>query len=216
MHENNARAISMEYLEYRDDAITVAKQAGDIIKAAWNKPRQVTNKGLVDLVTETDQACEDLIKEFLATKYPKHLFIGEEGSATQGFTAELTNAPTWIVDPLDGTTNFVHTFPFVCVCIGLVINKAVCYSPGPPCTCGNITDMLPHLSQRPMMPTRMHLITACTQCAPADGHVILPFFTPVRMLVCQPYVDHVLSPSSLCTRSAGCCCSPCARTVLAV
>lgn len=43
----------------------------------------------------------------------------------QGFTAELTDAPTWMVDPVDGTTNFVHRFPFVCVCIGLAIKKQV-------------------------------------------------------------------------------------------
>ena len=43
----------------------------------------------------------------------------------QGFTAELTDAPTWMVDPVDGTTNFVHRLPFVCVCIGLAIKKQV-------------------------------------------------------------------------------------------
>ena len=43
----------------------------------------------------------------------------------QGFTSELTDAPTWMVDPVDGTTNFVHRFPFVCVAIGLAINKQV-------------------------------------------------------------------------------------------
>ena len=43
----------------------------------------------------------------------------------QGFTSELTDAPTWMVDPVDGTTNFVHRFPFVCVCIGLAIKKQV-------------------------------------------------------------------------------------------
>lgn len=43
----------------------------------------------------------------------------------QGFTSELTDDPTWMVDPVDGTTNFVHRFPFVCVCIGLAIKKEV-------------------------------------------------------------------------------------------
>jgi len=58
--------------------------------------------------------------------------IGEETSAENG-TPVLTDAPTWVVDPLDGTTNFVHKFPFVCVSIGLVINKVpvvgVVYNP---------------------------------------------------------------------------------------
>ena len=74
-------------------------------------------------VTDTDQKCEKRIMEFISDRYPDHKFIGEEGSAAAGSTAELTDAPTWIVDPLDGTTNFVHMFPFVCVCIGLAINK---------------------------------------------------------------------------------------------
>lgn len=58
--------------------------------------------------------------------------IGEETSAENG-TPLLTEAPTWVVDPLDGTTNFVHKYPFVCVSIGLVINKVpavgVVYNP---------------------------------------------------------------------------------------
>jgi inositol-phosphate phosphatase/L-galactose 1-phosphate phosphatase len=62
----------------------------------------------VDLVTETDKACEDLIFNHLRKHYPDHKFIGEETSAALGATADLTDDPTWIVDPLDGTTNFVH------------------------------------------------------------------------------------------------------------
>ncbi len=46
--------------------------------------------------------------------------------AAQGSTEALTDAPTWMVDPVDGTTNFVHHFPFSCVSIGLAINKQVC------------------------------------------------------------------------------------------
>jgi fructose-1,6-bisphosphatase/inositol monophosphatase family enzyme len=43
-----------------------------------------------------------------------------------GSIAPLTEEPTWLIDPLDGTTNFVHKYPFVCVCIGLAIKKQVC------------------------------------------------------------------------------------------
>lgn len=50
---------------------------------------------------------------------------GEEGSAAQGSTDELTDAPTWMVDPLDGTTNFIHRQPNVCVSIGLTVGKQV-------------------------------------------------------------------------------------------
>ncbi|KAI7729910.1 hypothetical protein M8C21_010855 [Ambrosia artemisiifolia] len=86
----------------------------------------------VDLVTETDKACEDLIFDHLKQHFPGHKFIGEETTAAHG-VSQLTDEPTWIVDPLDGTTNFVHGFPFVCVSIGLTIKKVpvvgVVYNP---------------------------------------------------------------------------------------
>ncbi|EIE24111.1 myo-inositol monophosphatase 2 [Coccomyxa subellipsoidea C-169] len=81
--------------------------------------------GIVDLVTETDKKCEEIIFSSIRDAFPDHKFIGEEDSAAQGFTADLTDNPTWMVDPVDGTTNFVHRFPFVCVCIGLAIDKKV-------------------------------------------------------------------------------------------
>jgi inositol-phosphate phosphatase/L-galactose 1-phosphate phosphatase len=81
--------------------------------------------GAVDLVTNTDKQCEALILETIQTNFPDHTFIGEETSASQGFSGELTAQPTWMVDPVDGTTNFVHRFPFSCVSIGLAIDRKV-------------------------------------------------------------------------------------------
>ncbi|XP_020093141.1 inositol monophosphatase 3 [Ananas comosus] len=113
-------------------AVEAAKSAGDIIRKGFYQTKHVEHKGQVDLVTETDKTCEDLIFHFLRKHYPDHKFIGEETSAAHG-TSELTDHPTWIVDPLDGTTNFVHGFPFVCVSIGLTIGKVptigVVYNP---------------------------------------------------------------------------------------
>lgn len=110
-----------------------AREAGEVIIAAWDKTKTVEHKGTVDLVTETDKKCEQLIHNTIRTAFPDHLFIGEEGSAAQGFTAQLTAAPTWMVDPVDGTTNFVHRFPFSCVSIALTIDKiaviGVVYNP---------------------------------------------------------------------------------------
>lgn len=81
-------------------------------------------------MTETDKACEDLIVNHLKQQFPTHKVIGEE---TSSGTLEITDEPTWFVDPLDGTTNFVHRFPFVCVSIGLTIGKVptigVVYNP---------------------------------------------------------------------------------------
>eukprot|EP00245_Coleochaete_scutata_P007108 TRINITY_DN22202_c0_g1_i1.p1 TRINITY_DN22202_c0_g1~~TRINITY_DN22202_c0_g1_i1.p1 ORF type:complete len:297 (-),score=56.91 TRINITY_DN22202_c0_g1_i1:204-1094(-) len=110
--------------KWEEVAVSAAKQAGEVIEAAFYKPKNVEHKGKVDLVTETDKACEDLIYGIINKAFPTHEFIGEEGSSIAG-TAELTDAPTWMVDPLDGTTNFVHRFPFVCVSIGLSVKKEV-------------------------------------------------------------------------------------------
>ncbi|MCL7049994.1 hypothetical protein MKW94_003443 [Papaver nudicaule] len=113
-------------------AIEAAKRAGEIIRTGFHEKKNVEHKGQVDLVTETDKACEALIFSHLKQHFPEHKFIGEETDAANG-TTELTDEPTWIIDPLDGTTNFVHGFPFVCVSIGLTIGKVptvgVVYNP---------------------------------------------------------------------------------------
>lgn len=113
-------------------AVDAAKKAGQVIRKGFYQTKNVEHKGQVDLVTETDKACEELVFNHLKQHYPSHKFIGEETTAAYGAT-ELTDEPTWIVDPLDGTTNFVHGFPFVCVSIGLTIGKiptvGVVYNP---------------------------------------------------------------------------------------
>lgn len=118
--------------EFLDVAVEAAKSAGEVIRRGFYETKHVEHKGVVDLVTETDKACEELIFDHLKKNFPTHKFIGEETSAALG-TSELTDDPTWIVDPLDGTTNFVHGFPFVCVSIGLTIEKVpivgVVYNP---------------------------------------------------------------------------------------
>lgn len=89
-------------------------------------------KNTADLVTETDQAVEKLVKESIASKYPDHAFIGEESWAA-GEEGQIGNEVTWIVDPIDGTTNFVHGFPYTCISIGVVLDKepmvGVVYAP---------------------------------------------------------------------------------------
>eukprot|EP00752_Nemacystus_decipiens_P006746 g6062.t1 len=87
----------------------------------------VSYKGRHDLVTETDKSNEALIQQGLAQAFPEDQFLGEEASAERGGGAlELSeSALTWIVDPIDGTTNFVHGFPVTCVSIGLARGNEV-------------------------------------------------------------------------------------------
>jgi myo-inositol-1(or 4)-monophosphatase len=84
----------------------------------------------VDLVTETDQAVEKMISTKLQQKYPDFAFMGEE-TYKPGDT--LTSAPTFIVDPIDGTTNFVHGWPYVSISLGFAIDHTptvgVVYNP---------------------------------------------------------------------------------------
>lgn len=129
---NSTMAENGSLSQFLETAVDAAKRAGEIIRRGFYQTKNVEHKGQVDLVTETDKACEDLIFNHLQQHYPEHKLIGEETTAACG-TMELTDSPTWIVDPLDGTTNFVHGFPFVCVSIGLTIGKVpavgVVYNP---------------------------------------------------------------------------------------
>ncbi|XP_050336976.1 inositol monophosphatase 1 [Bactrocera neohumeralis] len=77
----------------------------------------------IDLVTATDKEVEQLLINGLLDVFPDHKFIGEEESAAGGAPNKLTDAPTWIIDPVDGTMNFVHSFPHSCISIGLKVNK---------------------------------------------------------------------------------------------
>ena len=65
-----------------------------------------------DLVTETDRSVEKLIVDGIRSKFPSHRIIGEEATAELGsdMVEEFTDEPTWIIDPIDGTMNFVHRF----------------------------------------------------------------------------------------------------------
>lgn len=98
---------------------------GAIIRGAFHAPKAVTTKaGDRDLVTATDQAAEKAVLGALRAAFPSHSFIGEEEAAAAGGCPPIGPEPTWCVDPLDGTTNFVHAFPFVCVSVGLLVDHA--------------------------------------------------------------------------------------------
>ena len=99
-------------------AVKAARDAAAILEPGWRKHPTAFHKGKVDLVTEFDRASERFLREALApTGIP---FVGEEMG---GERAKGEDAPTWYVDPLDGTTNFVHGHPFYCVSIGLVVGQ---------------------------------------------------------------------------------------------
>ena len=114
-------------------AIKAARRAATVInRASFDLDRvNVTEKKPKDFVTDVDQAAEQAIIETLQKAYPDHAFLGEESGASAN-----TNDDTefvWIIDPLDGTTNFIHGYPQYCVSIALaqrgVVTQAVVYDP---------------------------------------------------------------------------------------
>jgi myo-inositol-1(or 4)-monophosphatase len=95
-------------------AISVAKEAGALLRDRLNTNFQISHKGEINLVTEVDLASEALIRDRIATQYPRHQILAEEGGL-----AESSSQYRWIIDPLDGTTNYAHGYPIFCVSIGL-------------------------------------------------------------------------------------------------
>jgi myo-inositol-1(or 4)-monophosphatase len=94
-----------------------AARAGGRVLTEWLGRFTASAKGPRDLVTEADLASQRAIRQILAAAFPDHGFIGEEASAEE--RAAAGNGLRWIVDPLDGTSNYVHGFPAYCVSIGL-------------------------------------------------------------------------------------------------
>ena len=100
--------------DYLVVAVEAAIAASHIIMEALEKPRVANHKGKTDLVTETDLHSENIIKSIIRASYPDHDLLAEESEKESSQSDFL-----WIIDPLDGTTNFVHGYPSFAVSIGL-------------------------------------------------------------------------------------------------
>lgn len=102
-------------------AIKAARRAGSMInRASLDLERlQVARKGPSDYVTEVDQSVEAAIIDILKTAYPDHGFLGEESGEQPVPEGQAAPEYQWIIDPLDGTTNFIHGFPVYAVSIAL-------------------------------------------------------------------------------------------------
>jgi len=124
-------AESVNHQEVHDLLVEIARKAGDMIVTA--QPHVNTSgskKNSADLVTETDKAVEKFVIGVLKGQYPDYEFLGEE---TYVPGMKLTDKPTFICDPIDGTTNFIHAFPNVCISLALCVYKlpvvGVVYNP---------------------------------------------------------------------------------------
>lgn len=104
----------MQPNDYLPTISAVAREAGAIVRAGYAQPRDIAFKGAVDLITQYDTASEEIILRRLRAAYPEHDVFAEE-SGVSGTQARYV----WVVDPIDGTTNFAHGFPAFAVSIAL-------------------------------------------------------------------------------------------------
>ncbi|KAK6538621.1 hypothetical protein TWF694_010199 [Orbilia ellipsospora] len=106
--------------EIHDFLITLARAGGEMITQAQPTTSRTGSKtNIADLVTETDKAIEKMLSDKIREKYPTFEFMGEETYKPGDI---LTPSPTFIIDPIDGTTNFIHGFPYACISLGLAVD----------------------------------------------------------------------------------------------
>jgi myo-inositol-1(or 4)-monophosphatase len=105
---------------YLQLAIAAAKEAGQIQKLHYGRSHQVEYKGDINPVTEVDRLCEKAIVKIILDVFPNHDILTEESPFEK-----KGSSWKWIIDPIDGTTNYFHGFPCFCVSIGLEVEKEV-------------------------------------------------------------------------------------------
>lgn len=95
-------------------ASEAARQAGKVLREGLGKRKRIEYKGEINLVTDIDRRAERVITKLIRTSYPEHAILAEEGKGKKGRTGYK-----WIIDPLDGTTNYAHGYPCFCSSIAL-------------------------------------------------------------------------------------------------
>ena len=101
-------------------AVAAARIGGGIVRAGASAKKRVTYKGRVNLVTQVDTRSERAIMKYLGNRFPGHAFLAEESGSSARVSEYL-----WIIDPLDGTTNYAHGYRSYCVSIALSVRGTV-------------------------------------------------------------------------------------------
>jgi myo-inositol-1(or 4)-monophosphatase len=100
--------------DYLRVAVEAAKLGGEVLRQYYGKEKKIEYKGEIDVVTEADKQSEKLIVGLLSSRFPQHSILAEEGNST-----EKPSEYKWVVDPLDGTSNYAHDYPFFAVSVAL-------------------------------------------------------------------------------------------------
>jgi len=104
----------MAWEELLKEAEEACRMAGDMLSKNIDSSREISYKGAVDLVTDFDKRSQDVILSHLSSRFPDHDFLAEEDISERGGSEYR-----WIIDPIDGTTNYAHNLPIFCVSIAL-------------------------------------------------------------------------------------------------
>jgi myo-inositol-1(or 4)-monophosphatase len=109
----------MDLERIKQVGIAAACNGGNVLKTHFGRLRAVKKKGAIDLVTEADIQSEEAIIDTIAKAFPKHAILAEESGNQAG------SGGRWIIDPLDGTTNFAHNLPVFCVSIAFAVDEEI-------------------------------------------------------------------------------------------
>lgn len=121
----------MDYSIFLEKAKEIALEAGKMVRSKQETQHTVQSKSKYDFVTEVDEASEEMITSFLHSQFPDHLFFGEEAvsSSPEEEDDVIGKLPDdkyiWVIDPIDGTTNFIRGIPFYAISIALMRNKEI-------------------------------------------------------------------------------------------
>jgi len=107
--------------ELREAACAFAREAGAILLAGHGRVHAPEKKGRIDLVTEYDRRSEALLLSRIRERFPEHAILAEESGAAGASSARVR----WLCDPLDGTTNYAHNYPFFAVSVGVEVDGAL-------------------------------------------------------------------------------------------
>ena len=173
MNENEKIPYVVSSKSYTAVAINCAAKAGEWIKSKLGTVKQLSTKSSAqDIVTEVDKGAEQMIRKLILTHFPDHAILGEEGVApgSDAYNKALGDAKDeeylWIIDPVDGTTNYVHGFPFYSVSIALAhhgeVIVGVIYDPsGTSCLLRKKEKEPTFTATLPMFPRKINCRTAC-------------------------------------------------------
>jgi myo-inositol-1(or 4)-monophosphatase len=113
--------------ELRDAAVDFARAAGAVLLEGYGRTHRPERKGRINLVTEYDRRSEELLLAAIAERFPAHARLAEESGASRagGDGGGVDPAVRWLLDPLDGTTNYAHNYPFFCVSVAAEVDGAL-------------------------------------------------------------------------------------------